>query len=115
MRPNQTKLKRIVYKAFGVSMLDGLDNFRDFAGSYYIVEKESPLFADLMKFHDLELTFLKVKLILQTLQEHVHKDPGGVNFYSNFVNVMKPFVKDSFAQMTMKEQLQMEFAIVCDL
>jgi len=96
-------------------MLDGLDNFRDFAGSYYIVEKESPLFADLMKFHDLELTFLKVKLILQTLQEHVHKDPGGVNFYSNFVNVMKPFVKDSFAQMTMKEQLQMEFAIVCDL
>jgi hypothetical protein len=78
-------LRRAIFKAYGVSLLDGLSLFENFSANYCIVKTESPLWTELLARQNLALTHIRVKLLFFELEKYAKIDFANVNKVNNIV------------------------------
>jgi len=57
------QLQRIIYLAFGASLVEGLEVFSAFFVSYCIIRRDSCIFSELMQRQELELACFRVELM----------------------------------------------------
>ena len=58
------QVKKAIYKAYGVSLLDDLELFSNFQSNYCIVKRDSALWPEIAIKQELNLTSLKLQLII---------------------------------------------------